>query len=48
MELTKEWVCKKRDYGYQEQLGTNTLLFIERYGELRRQSIDALETKKNP
>ena len=35
----------KRDYSYQEQLGTNTLLLIKKYGELRRQIIDALETK---
>ena len=38
----------KRDYGYQEQLGTTTLLLIKKYGELRRQSIDALETKSFP
>ena len=48
MELTKDWVCKKGDYGYQEQFGTNTLLLIKKYGELRRQSIEALETKIFP
>ena len=46
MELTKQWVCKKRDYGYQEQFATNTLLLIKMYGKLRSQSIDAF-TKKD-
>lgn len=49
MELTKEWVCKKVDYLYQEHLGISTLLLIKKkYGELRRQSIEALETKIFP
>ena len=46
MELNnKRMGLLKRDYSYQEQLGTNTLLLIKKYGELRRQIIDALETK---
>ena len=30
MELTKEWVCKKVDYLYQEHLGISTLLLIKK------------------
>ena len=37
MELTKEWVCKKRLW-FNHQERTNTLLLIKKYGELRRQN----------
>lgn len=48
MELTKEWICEKGTMVIKNKIGTNTLLLIKKYGELRLQSIDVLEIKNFP